>query len=299
MSDENITAEDIIIKYIEAGRIVAMVRDEAAKKVVVGASLLEVAEFVEKSIIGHGARPAFPCNISLNEEAAHNTPIAGDITVFGEDMVKLDIGAHVDGYIGDTAVTIDLSGNPELVKASHAALMAAIGTIHAGVDTKDIGIIIEKTITEFGFKPVSNLSGHGLARYTTHAPPSIPNTAHLRKGSILHEGDIVAIEPFATTGSGIVNNSTVVEIYRVASAKPVRLPAARSVLNEASAYDNMPFAKRWLGVKSADMAIMRLCHDKVLESYPVLKDVDGSLVSQAEHTIMVTENGCKILTESK
>lgn len=299
MSDQNFTSEEITNKYIEAGQIAAKVRDAAAKKVAIGASLLEVAEFVEKSIIENGAMPAFPCNISLNEEAAHNTPLLGDTAVFGTDMVKLDIGTHVDGFIGDTAITIDLSDNPELVEASRAALMAAIDTIHVGVDTKDIGVVIEKTITEFGFKPVSNLTGHGLARYTTHAPPAIPNTSNLRKGTILKEGDIFAIEPFATTGSGIVRDSTVVEIYRVASAKPVRLPAARAVLKEAAAFNNMPFARRWIKTDNADMAIMRLFRDKVLDSYPVLKDVSGSLVSQAEHTVMVTENGCQILTESE
>lgn len=297
MSDENITQDEIIAKYTEAGHIAAKVRDAAAKKVVIGASLLEVAEFVEKSIIEYGAQPAFPCNISRNEEAAHNTPLVGDTAVFGEDMVKLDIGTQIDGFIGDTAITVDMSDNPELVEASRAALAAAIDAVHAGVNTKDIGIAIENAITEFGFKPVSNLSGHGLARYTTHAPPSIPNISTLRNGTIIKEGDIFAIEPFATTGSGIVRDSTVVEIYRVASAKPVRLPAARAVLKEAAAFNNMPFARRWIGVENADMAIMRLFRDKILDSYPVLKDISGSLVSQAEHTVMVTENGCKVLTE--
>ena len=299
MSDENITQDEIIAKYIEAGKIAAKVGDDAAKKVVIGASLLEVAEFVETSIIEAGAMPAFPCNISRNEEAAHNTPLVGDTAVFGEDMVKLDIGAQIDGFIGDTAITVDLSDNPELVEASRAGLAAAIDIVHAGVNTKDIGVAIENAITEFGFKPVSNLSGHGLACYTTHAPPSIPNTGNLRSGAIIKEGDIFAIEPFATTGSGIVRDSTVVEIYRVASAKPVRLPAARAVLKEASTFNNMPFARRWIETENADMAIMRLFRDKILDSYPVLKDISGSLVSQAEHTVMVTDNGCKVLTESQ
>src|SRR3970040_620362 len=167
--------DEIIEKYRKAGKILSEVRAEAVKKVTEGASLLSVAEFTENLIREKGGEPAFPVNISRNDEAAHSTPSFNDTAVFGKDMVKLDIGVHIDGYIADTAVTVDLSGNPKLVEAAEAALDNALKFIHAGVNTSDIGGVIEDTIGTFGFKPIINLTGHGLAQYIQHAPPSIHN----------------------------------------------------------------------------------------------------------------------------
>src|SRR3990172_576692 len=193
--------DEVIEKYRRAGKILSEVRQLTAQKVTEGASLLMVAEFAENLIREKGAEPAFPVNISRNDEAAHSTPCLNDKSVFGKDIVKLDIGVHIDGYIADTAITVDLSGNPELVKAAESALEEAIRTVHAGVNTNEIGGAIEDAITSCGYKPVINLTGHGLEQYIQHAPPSIPNK-RMPHGDILEEGDIVAIEPFATNGSG-------------------------------------------------------------------------------------------------
>jgi len=285
----------VVEKYRKAGTILAGVRAEAAKKVKPGVPLLEVAEFVEARIKEKGAMPAFPCNISRNDEAAHATPSANDISVFGEDMVKLDIGVHVDGYIADTAITVDLSGNPELVKASEAALENAVGVVRAGISTAEIGDVIEKTISEFGYKPVANLTGHGLDRYVQHAAPSIPNR-HVEQGVRLKAGDVIAIEPFATNGAGHVSEGGAAEIYRVERLKPVRLPAARELLKELEKYKMLPFAKRWLRQNKLDFMLNQLEATGVLRSYPVLKEDAGGLVSQAEHTIIVEEEGCQITT---
>ncbi len=285
----------ILEKYRKAGKILAEVRAEAVKKVRPGVPLLEVAEFVEALIKENGGVPAFPCNISRNDEAAHATPSANDISVFGEDMVKLDIGVHVDGYIADTAITVDLSENPELIKASEAALENAIEIVHAGVSTAEIGDVIEKTINEFGYKPVANLTGHGLDRYVQHAAPSIPNR-HVEQGVRLKAGDIIAIEPFATNGAGHVSESGAAEIYRVERLKPVRSPAARELLKELEKYKMLPFAKRWLHQVRLDFVLNQLEAMGVLRSYPVLKEDVGGLVSQAEHTVIVEKEGCQIIS---
>lgn len=286
--------EEIIEIYIQAGKILSEVRKEAVKKVKKGISLLSVAEFIEDMIREKGAEPAFPVNISRNDEAAHCTPSFNDPSVFGEDMIKLDIGVHIDGYIADTAVTIDLSGHPELVTAAEAALNKAIEFIHAGVNTSDIGGVIHDTITSYGYKPVVNLTGHGLARYIQHAPPSIPNK-RIPRGVVLEEGDIIAIEPFATDGAGRIHDAGNAEIYHLVSDKPVRHPAARKLLQKIKKYNTMPFAKRWLGNR-VDFALLQLVKAKVVQPYPVLKEIKGGLISQAEHTVIVTENGCEVIT---
>lgn len=287
--------DEIIKKYRRAGTILSEVRTQAVKKVIVGESLLTVAEYIENLIRDKGGEPAFPVNISRNDEAAHSTPSFNDKAIFGKDMVKLDIGVHIDGYIADTAVTVDLSGNPKLVEAAEAALDNALEFIHADVNTSDIGGVIEDTISSFGFKPIINLTGHGLEQYIQHAPPAIPNK-RMPHSVVLEEGDIIAIEPFATDGAGKIHNAGNAEIYHLISERPVRHPSARALLQEIGKYKTLPFAKRWLGER-VDFALLQLVKAGVIEPYLILKEIQGGLISQAEHTIIVTGDGCEVITK--
>ena len=285
---------NILEKYREAGRILTEVKDNAVKRVKVGASLLELAEHIESSIKDKGAGVAFPTNISINEEAAHATPSTNDKRVFGRDLVKLDIGAHIDGYIADTAVTIDLGSNQQIVKASQTALDAAIEIVKAGINTSEISEIIEKTITSFGFNPIVNLTGHGLEQYVQHAPPSIYNK-RTETGVNLKEGQVIAIEPFTSNGEGRVYEAGHVEIFSLLDLKPIRSSDARIVLREIETFKTLPFAKRWLKGR-VDMSLRQLEAAGIIRSYPVLKD--HGLVSQSEDTVIVTVDGCEVITRS-
>ncbi len=287
---------DVLEKYRKAGRVLAEVLKEAAPKVEVGVPLLDVAELVERSIISKGAKPAFPCNISLDRAAAHYTPSAVDKSVFKENMVKLDVGVHVDGYIADAALTVDLSGHEKLTDASKAALEAAIELIEPGVNTRDIGAAIEEAITGYGYKSVGNLTGHGLLRYEAHAEPSIPNRA-MEKGVILKAGDVIAIEPFATDGQGRISEAPINEIYGFSAHRPVRLPQARELMKEIQElYRTLPFARRWLKGERTDFALMQLLKAGAVHRYPVLWEVEGALVSQAEHTVVILKDGSEVIT---
>ncbi len=282
-------------KYLEAGKIAKQVREEAIKLIKPGVKLLDVAEFVESRIRELGGEPAFPCNISVNSDAAHFTPKANDERVFKEgDIVKLDIGVHVDGYIADTAVTVDLGDHEDLVKAAEEALRKAIEVVHAGVNTAEISNAIYETITEFGFKPVFNLTGHGLDHYLAHAPPTIYNF-RVEKGVELKEGMVIAIEPFVTNGVGKVTERGECEIYSLIALKPVRMRQARVLVEEIlKKYKTLPFAKRW--VKVSEIILAKLVREGILRAYPVLTEVSKGLVSQAEHTVIVEENGARVIT---
>lgn len=287
---------EVLEKYRKSGAILAAVLKEAKPKVEVGASLLDVAEFVEESIRVKGGEPAFPCNISLDRAAAHYTPGPGDISVFKENMVKLDIGVHVDGYVADAALTVDLSGHPDLVEASQAALEAALELVMPGVATPVIGRVIEEAITGYGYKPVGNLTGHGLLRYEAHAEPSIPNRA-MEKGVVLKEGDVIAIEPFATDGQGRISEAPVTEIYGFTANRPVRLPQARELMKDIQErYKTLPFARRWLKAERAEFSLMQLLRAGAVHRYPVLWEVEGARVSQAEHTVVILEDGVEVIT---
>jgi len=287
--------DEAIEKTIKAGEILKKVKEEAVKLIKPNAKILDVAEFVENRIRELGAEPAFPCNLSINSDAAHFTPKRNDSRTFKEgDLVKLDIGSHIDGYIADTAITIDLGDNEDLVEAANAALRAGIEVIHAGIDTAEIGRAIENAIKEFGFRPVVNLTGHGLLPYITHAPPTIYNYS-VDRGVKLEEGIIIAIEPFATNGVGKVAERSECEIYSVVSKRPVRMKMARQILKEVEKYKTLPFAKRWLS-KAPEVILNKLVRDGILRSYPVLTEIGGGLVSQAEHTVIVEENNARVIT---
>jgi methionyl aminopeptidase len=283
---------DVLDKYREAGRILAEVRGEAIKKVKIGEKLLDVAESIERRILQKGGAVAFPVNISLNDEAAHATPSKADMSTFGNDIVKLDIGVHIDGYIADTAITVDLGSNKELVEASNSALERAIEVVHAGVDTAEISAVIEQTVTDCGFRPVVNLTGHGLERYTQHAPPAIHNR-RTQSGTKLKEGQVIAIEPFSSNGNGRVYETGKAEIFSLVKTKPVRSPEARAILKEIEVYKSLPFAKRWLKGR-VDLGLKQLEAAGIIHAYPVLKD--KGLVSQAEDTLIVRTNGSEVIT---
>lgn len=287
---------DELEKYRKAGKILASVSETVRPRIDVGVPLLEIAELVEDTTRKLGGETAFPCNISIDRIAAHYTPAPNDDALFGEEIIKLDIGVHVDGYIADAAVTVDLSGNPELVEASRAALEAAIELVSPGVDTSEIGAAIEDTITGYGFKPVANLTGHGLQRYRTHTQPTIPNKA-VDKGVRLKEGEVIAIEPFATNGAGRISEGTLTEIYGFIAKRPVRSTPARALLKEIQKnYGKLPFARRWLVGDRTDFALAQLVKNGAIHEYSVLWEIKGALVSQAEHTVIITENGCEVTT---
>jgi len=295
MSDVDLDSEQYQ-KHREAGEILKTVREEAVDRIEVGASHLELVEHVEDRIRELGGQPAFPMNISIDEEAAHATPSIDDDSTFGEEMINIDIGVAVDGWLADSAITVDLSGNDELVEASAEALEAAIDTIEAGVDTALLGDIIGRTINGYGYNPVVNLTGHGLGHWEQHTTPNIPNRK-VPQGTTLEVGDVVAIEPFATDGGGKVKEGSDEEIFALDQEKSIRDRQAREVLKQVTEeFRTLPFATRWLDASRPKLALRRLKQQNIIHGYPVLKEQPGYYVSQKEHTVIVTEDGCEVTT---
>lgn len=288
--------DEIFDKYHEAGLIAARILREGAREIRVGIPYLDVVESVETRVNEEGAALAFPLNLSLNEDAAHDTASPGDVRIFARgDVAKLDLGVQVDGYIADTATTVDLGNNSLLAEASRQALEVAISRIRPGVTAGELGTAIQYEIESRGYRAISNLTGHGLDRYVQHCSPTIPNIG-VHGGVILEDGMVFAVEPFATTGSGHITERARCEIYSQISLKPVRIPAARAVLEKIRDRRGLPFARRWLNEKRLDLALPALVRSQILHAYPVLSDIPGSLVSQAEHTIIVTADGCMVTT---
>ncbi len=284
----------------KAGRIAGMCLKKGRALISPDAKIIDVLDRIEEMILNEGGFPAFPAQASLDHVAAHDCADPDDERVFGKSLVSLDIGVHVNGCIGDTALTIDLSGqHSSLVEASQKALEAAISVAKAGVSLGEVGRAIHEVITSYGFAPVRNLSGHGLDQYVIHAPPSIPNFDNNDK-RVLQEGMIVAVEPFATTGQGLIQESGRANIFSLAKKKPVRNPFTRQVLREIEGYKGLPFTTRWLTRKFSAMnvsfALREMMNAGMLASHPPLVEVRKGVVSQAEHTLLITNEGAEVLT---
>ncbi|HII71687.1 TPA: type II methionyl aminopeptidase [Candidatus Woesearchaeota archaeon] len=293
--------EETLDKYVKAGQIAAQAREYGRGLVKADAKIIDVARAIEKKITELGGIPAFPVNISFDETAAHDTAGPNDERSFGERLIKLDVGVHVDGFVGgDTAITIDLSRKyTELVKASQEALEAAIKTVQIGATCGEIGKAIEETIMGFGLKPVRNLSGHGIGENLIHGSPSIPNYDN-KDQTQLSDGMTIAIEPFATDGMGLIHEKGQALIHSQVLRKPVRNAITRQVITQIEGYRGMPFATRWLSEKiplfKVNYALKELNQLGMLHSYPPLVERGNGMVSQAEHSIYVGDK-VKILTK--
>jgi methionyl aminopeptidase len=293
----------MIETYRKAGRIVAEVMEEGIKRIEPEVKLVDVAEFVEGLIRQKGAKPAFPCNISVNAIAAHYSPTAEDKAVFKVgDLVKLDIGVHINGYIADIAKTVVVNGGSNaLIKASEKALENVINAVKPGVRTNELGRIVESTIKDLGFLPISNLTGHMLTRGNLHGGVLIPNIK-TRHGNVIQEGDVLAIEPFATNGYGRVVDESNAIIFRYLTDRPLRIKEARVILEHVKTnYKNLPFAERWIANLvpkfKLNQALRQLVYSKAIYPYHILREKEHGLVSQAEHTVIVTKTGCEVITK--
>lgn len=325
---------NMLEKYEEAGRIASKVRKQAAKKITAGMRVLDFIEWIESEVTSTGAGLSFPCNISINQIAAHYTSPPNDDTIFSYgDIVKIDLGAEIDGYISDTAVTVvvegdnaectDEDGNPlkmpgrlddgnpvvtdddielrhNLIEASSSALENVLSIVKDGVTLNDIGKTVQDTINSYGFVPIVSLAGHSLEQNNLHAGISIPNYPDASTYE-LKEGDHVAIEPFASSGAGITSDIPEYYIYSFMNNKPIRNPQAKVLINNISRNNRyFPFAQRHVKTSFDENQFTRALRPLIMNGsiYPhaVLKDKADGMVAQTEHTVIVEKEGCTVTT---
>jgi len=284
--------QEIIEKYKEAGKIAAEALAFGKGLIVKGGSVLDVCDKVEEKIVSLGGEIAFPAQVSMDSIAAHYCPEEDDELKFSDQLVSLDVGVHVDGFIGDNACSVDLSGgNSDLVKASEEALKAAIDTVKVGVKLSSIGKAIEDAITSLGFKPVRNLSGHGLDSYNIHCSPTIPNFD--TKDDLVLEKGVIAIEPFATNGNGMIYEKGEPSVFGLVGHKSVRVGFVRNIQKEIEKLNGLPFTTRWLSRKFSSgqvkYAFNQFKQLEILKEYPPLVEKTDGLVSQAEHSLLVDD----------
>jgi methionyl aminopeptidase len=292
--------------YILAGKIASTVRENARNKNHIGKTLFDICDSIENEINSLGGKPAFPVNVSLNEIAAHYTAEPNDqIKVQETDVLKIDLGVHIDGYIADTAVTVSYDPKYEqLVNIAELTLSEAMKFAKVNIKSSEIGKTIESTIVNNGLKPIQNLSGHSLDQYIVHAGRSIPNIKTLGSSFALSNNQAYAIEPFVTTkdGLGIVYEGKIKNIFSLVSRKPSKDKESDDFIAYLwDRFKTLPFAVRWL-VKDYDERVSRnmieyLMKRKNIRSYPILVEGNNKIVSQAEHTFFIANNLSYIITK--
>jgi len=297
-------SKDELEAYRRGGQIISQLRKTVPTFVHEGGLVRELCERVEAEILALGAQPAFPCNVGINEVAAHYTSPWDDASVLPkESVVKVDFGVHIDGYLNDSAVTVSL--NPvynSMIHVAEEALRSGVERIAHGIRFSDVGEQIQKAIAQYGCKPIRNLTGHKVERYTVHAGKSVPNVAGPAPGRF-EVGEVYAIEPFVTVreAAGRVEDADQVFIYRAVRDRGVRSEAARKIVEYVRrTYRTLPFASRWLysslGKEVVQDGFSETLKAKCISGYPVLVEASGKAVTQAEHTVIVKENGCEVLT---
>jgi methionyl aminopeptidase len=293
-----------LAKFRQSGRILRETREEMRSQIKENMLAIDICVKVEGLIRAKGGKPAFPCNVSINEVAAHYTsPPEDTLRIPLGCTVKVDLGVQVDGYVTDTAFTVSFNGEGRsMVATAELALKTAIDNIHGDLAVGKIGGLIEATIKNRGFKPISNLTGHSVGRYLIHAGLSIPNVAGFSPSKV-KAGEVYAIEPFVTLPDAIgrVDDGSQMTIYRLLKAKSVKTESAKKLLKHIEAnFRTLPFAERWLiGVVPKELhrpAFKELLASKAVLGYPVFVEASRKPVAQAEHTLLIKDDGCEVLT---
>jgi methionyl aminopeptidase len=286
--------KEILEKYVKAGEISKEVKNFARNEIKPGLKLLDLADNIEK-MIKDKAGIAFPVNISLNDIAAHYTPDIGDTLTFKEgDLVKVDVGIQIDGFIADTAFSVKIGEKTHpLIEAAEDALNQFIKEIRPGKTVGEMSALIEEVVTSHDVKPIRNLAGHTLEQYTQHGGLSIPS-GHVPSNEEIKEDQVLGMEVFTTDGEGLVKESFPTLIYMFLEPKPVRMMESRKIMQLIiDEFKTLPFAKRWLkdvgSPVKIHMALKELVERGVLHEYPPLRERANGLTAQAEETIIVQD----------
>lgn len=289
-------------KWKKAGKLARNALHFGKELIEEGKPMLEVTEEIEKYVFDNGGELAFPTNLAVNNVGAHWTPSSKTVKKFQKaDLVKLDVGVHIDGYIGDNALTVEIGTENyrKLIDTSREALNAAIEVAGPGINVGMIGYAVQTTIENRGYKPIANLTGHGIKRYNLHSGISVPNVKE-NGGAVLKPGDIIAIEPFVTDGAGRVGGKRNSNIYHVRQIRNIRDEKAAKMIDEIqNRYKGLPFAERWLHriqKNDATNSLTKLMRSGIVSYYPILDELGKGMVAQSEHTVLITNSGCEVLT---
>jgi len=299
--------QDEFDAYLKAGEIAKEVKKFAKSIIKPGMLLIDIAEAIDNKIIELGGFPAFPVNLSLNEIAAHYTPTPGDTTK-AEGILKVDIGVAVDGFIADTAFSVDLTKDGEfgnMIELNKKLLENATKVVKSGMEIREVGDACQNTLEKWNkehdskFSIIKTLSGHTLGNGTIHAGLTISNYRNENKTKL--DDMAFAIEPFVTTGVGDIYEGAPGGIYVLQNNDQVRDRDARELLNFIKeTFESLPFCERWLDAeefKKIKFSLAMMVKQGILHHYPMLIEKSKKPVSQFENTFIIRDGKVVRTTE--
>ncbi|MHA1914244.1 MAG: type II methionyl aminopeptidase [Promethearchaeota archaeon] len=291
----------------KAGKIAQEVKKILKPEIKVGAKAIDIITFTERKIEELGGFSAFPVNFCINHIAAHYTsPIKDDGLIINEgDIVKIDLGVHVEGFIVDTAFTVNFNEEESLnniIQATEVSLDAAKMMAKPKINTRELGKKIEEIVRGFKFNPIKELGGHQIERWKVHGQKQVPEMGS-QGGDVMEEGEVFSIEIFASTGEGSVHTTQSSHIYELnpyAGRVPLRRKSSKQILGYINKnYKSLPFAERWLAKEfrmGVAFGLQELVQQGKLQPHFVLAEKKGVYVAQSEETILITEDGYEQLT---
>ncbi|EXJ62453.1 methionyl aminopeptidase [Cladophialophora yegresii CBS 114405] len=315
------SVDDVFLQnYRKAAEVHRQTRQWVQESVKPGQTLLDIAEGIEDSVralLGHAgletgdslkAGMGFPTGLCLNHQVAHYTPNPGqkDVVLQHQDVLTVDFGVHINGWIVDSAFTMAFDH-------TYDNLLAAVrdatdtGVKAAGVDVRisDVSAAIQEAMESyevdirgktFPVKPVRNLSAHNIKQYRIHGGKSIPFVKN-RDQTKMEEGEVFAIETFGTTGRGYVHDDVGIYGYGLNHDAPLTVPlplasARRLHKTIRENFSTLVFCRRYLdrlGLERYLAGMNSLVSHGIVEAYLPLADVQGSYSAQFEHTFLLRE----------
>lgn len=288
---------------------------------------MELATFIESKITNYVGKNdlsggyGFPVGISVNNIAAHDSAIFNDQRVFTKnDVVKIDFGIHLNGNIIDSAFTYCKDDNyDELLECTIEATKKGISMAGPDANILDITNSINEIITSYELNinnkttqinPIEGLGGHNILPYKIHAGKIILCKNTYPKNMLnqrMADGEIYAIETFASTGSGKISQDHNIPFTHYMLKDGVgKINFSSNMTRETYNWikknrGTLPFAPRWIESENfketkIKLGLNDLLKKGVILSYPALSDTTGTYISHSEHTISVSEKGTQILS---
>ena len=321
-------------KYIKAGEIHRTVRDYITPHLTPGIKYIDIVKIIENKIveeidklnkviespqINNGI--AFPTGISVNNIAAHFTPSYKDDSILkNSDVIKIDYGVHIDGYIVDSAFTINLNEEySDILKASREAVNGVIKNM--GVDSRfgDLSGISQEIVESYEYKEkplkvIDNLAGHNILPWKIHGGKLLfgkPQQNTDYDDLKIDDGEVMAIEIFVSNGNGTTQlgmNPLNYSHYMLKDSVE-RIPLfTTKKTNEVSRiittnFKTLPFCPRFIDNINKTHTnyipnLQELFSNGYINSYPPLLETDRkSKVAQFEHSVYISETKKIVLSQ--
>jgi len=321
--EETLATPGVVDKYQAAGKIANETLEKVIAKAVPGANIVELCtlgdEEIEKEVKKvYGKKKlekgiAFPTCISVNEICGHFSPLKSEPASLKDgDLVKIDLGVHIDGFIAIAAHTIVVTSSPDavvegrkadVIHAAYNALQAALRLLKPGQKNNDATEVIGKVAESYQCNPVEGVLSHELKKHLIDGNNCIINKSTFDQKVEDYEfqlNEVFGLDIIVSTGEGKPKETelrTTVFKRAIEKAYSLKLKASRQFFSELNErYPTLAFSIRsFEDETSAKLAVNECVKHELLHAYPVLAEKEGELVAQFKYTVMILKGGTAVV----